>query len=96
MKGTSLDLFRLIHALDRREKGYVFGRLKEHDSPAPGTDPASLSNNCLLFKAFDRLKEPDESLLLSELQGHSVVGYLSRADLPLPKHSEGVAGLPGQ
>ena len=79
MKGTSLDLFRLIHALDRREKGYVFGRLKEHDPPAPGTDPASLSNNCLLFKAFDRLKEPDESLLLSELQGHSVVGYLSRA-----------------
>ena len=79
MKGTSLDLFRLIHSLDRREKGYVFRRLKEHDPPSTEADFATLSNNCLLFRAFDKLKEPDESLLLAALKGHAVVGYLSRA-----------------
>lgn len=72
MRGPSHDLFDLIKSLSRREKGYVYRHLKEQE----GGDS---SNNCILFKAYDKLQQPNESDLLTQLQDHAIRGYLPRA-----------------
>lgn len=72
MRGPSHHLFDLIKSLNRREKGYVFGRLQEMEG-------GGKSNNCTLFKAVDRLERPSETALLHLLDGHPLTGYLPRA-----------------
>ena len=72
MRGPSHDLFDLIKSLNRREKGYVYRHLKEQEG-------GDTSNNCILFKAYDKLQQASDADLLPLLQGHPILGYLPRA-----------------